>query len=235
MRTLNVEPPADHSVRDGLSYALFLPPGTPRGGVVILPGAGSAKEGHFAYARALRAAGIAAVAFDQRGHGESDGELGAGALDDVATMATVLPAGPVALRGSSMGGYLAIVAAERIGAVAVVAICPAPARGLIRGLRAGRLRFRADHPALEALLAAHDETQAAARLGDRLLLQHAEGDESVPVELSRELHAAAPGSRLVVVPGGHHSSVQHDPELQALSVRFIARRLAAGTGPGIAS
>ena len=62
-------------------------------------------------------------------------------------------------------------------------------------------------------------------LGERLLLLHAEGDEVVPVEHSRELHAAAPGSRLVEAPGGHHRSIQHDPEFQALSVRFLARRL----------
>jgi uncharacterized protein len=47
----------------------------------------------------------------------------------------------------------------------------------------------------------------------------------VPIASSRALHAAAPGSRLVAVPGGHHRSVQHDAELQALAVRFIARAL----------
>jgi uncharacterized protein len=65
-----------------------------------------------------------------------------------------------------------------------------------------------------------------------LMLQHAEGDERVPVEGSRELHAAAPGSRLVAVPGGDHRSVQHDPELQALAVRFIARALQPRPAPG---
>jgi hypothetical protein len=30
-----------------------------------------------------------------------------------------------------------------------------------------------------------------------------------------------------VMPGGHHRSIQHDPELQALSIRFIARALRA--------
>jgi uncharacterized protein len=55
---------------------------------------------------------------------------------------------------------------------------------------------------------------------------HAEGDEAVPVEHSRALHAAAPASRLEVVPGGHHRSVQHDAELQDLSVRFVLRAAA---------
>ena len=35
----------------------------------------------------------------------------------------------------------------------------------------------------------------------------------------------APGSRLIVIPGGHHRSIQHDAELQALSLRFIEEAL----------
>ena len=54
----------------------------------------------------------------------------------------------------------------------------------------------------------------------------------MPVERSRELHASSPGSKLVAVPGGHHGSVQHDPDLQAYAARFIARRLAAAAPPG---
>jgi hypothetical protein len=32
-------------------------------------------------------------------------------------------------------------------------------------------------------------------------------------------------SRLITVPGGHHRSVQHDDELQAVSLKFIQRAL----------
>ena len=57
----------------------------------------------------------------------------------------------------------------------------------------------------------------------------------IAIEPSRVMIAqrppdAAPASRLVVVPGGHHRSVQHDPELQALAVRFVARRCATAAG-----
>jgi pimeloyl-ACP methyl ester carboxylesterase len=225
VRSVHVRPPEELGTRDGLAFALFLPDREPVGGVVVLHGAGSCKESHFDFARACRAAGMAAVAFDQRGHGASAGAFGAESAADVAAMAELLPAGPVALRGSSMGGYLALVAAEAAGAAAVVAICPASAAQLARGLRDRRYDFRADEPALAAFLAAHDATAAAAGLGECLLLLHAEGDEQVPVAHSRELHAAAPGSRLVVVPGGHHRSVQHDGELQALSVGFLRRAL----------
>jgi uncharacterized protein len=225
MRTAHSEPPTELGTRDGLAYALFLPHGEAAGGVVVLHGAGSCKENHFDFARAVRAAGLAAVVFDQRGHGASDGALGASAFDDVAIAATVLPPGPVAVRGSSMGGFMALVAGARMQAAAVVAICPASGEQLARGLSHRDFEFRADEEGLRALLLGADERGAAAALGERLLLLHAEGDERVPIASSRALHAAAPGSRLVAVPGGHHRSVQHDGELQALAVRFIARAL----------
>ena len=116
----------------------------------MVHGAGSQKENQFDVARALRAAGVAAVCFDQRGHGESEGALGADALDDVAAMATLLPPGPVALRGSSMGGFMALMASTRMELAAVVAVCPASGELLARGLRDGRFSFRADHDGLHA-------------------------------------------------------------------------------------
>lgn len=208
---------------DGLAYTLWLPDRDPRGGLVILHGAGSRKENHADMARAARDAGFAAVCFDQRGHGESEGALDGRAIDDVATIAGLLPPGPVALRGSSMGGYLAIVAAERVGATAVVAISPASADGLRRGLRAGDFAFRADRPSLEALLARHDAGAAVERLTAPLLLMHAEGDEQVPIAHSHELRSrsGAPATELIAMPGGHHRSVQHDAELQARSLRWL--------------
>src|SRR5206468_11206451 len=123
--------------------------------------ASAATGSRVASARRGRADGAAARAFDARGHGQSEGARGAGVLDDRAAMAALRPAGaPLALRGSSMGGYLAIVAAERLAARAIVAICPASAQALRRGLRSGALDFRADADALDAFLAEHDELLA---------------------------------------------------------------------------
>ena len=56
-----------------------------------------------------------------------------------------------------------------------------------------------------------------------LLLLHAEGDERVPVAHSRELARIAPNAELVVVPGGHHRSVQHDAELQGHALRWLRK------------
>src|SRR3954469_9788938 len=122
-RIVDIPPPEELGSRDGLAYALSLPAGEPLGGVLILHGAGSVKESHYDFARECRAHGFAALAFDMRGHGESEGPRARGAIGYRRTMAGVLPDGaPVALRGSSMGGYFAIVGAERVGARAVVAI-----------------------------------------------------------------------------------------------------------------
>lgn len=139
----------------------------------------------------------------------------------------------MALRGSSLGGFLAIAAAELVGAAAVVAICPAPGFGLARGLRDGRFGFEADVPAVTAVLDEHPLDEVVARSAVPLMLLHAEGDERVPVQHSRELAAAsAEPTKLVVVPGGHHRSVQHDEELHGEAVRFVRRAFAAARPPG---
>ena len=229
-------PPTELGRHDGLAFARFAAEGAAgadgsAGGVVILHGAGSQKENHYDFARAVQAAGLTAIVFDQRGHGESEGALGAGALDDVATIAALLPPGPVALRGSSMGGFVALMAGARLQAAAVVAICPATGEQLAEGLDEREFYFRADVDGLRTLLLGADERAAAAALDERLLLLHAEGDERVPIASSRALHAAAPGSQLIAVPGGHHRSVQHDPELQARALDFIARALRSRHAP----
>jgi uncharacterized protein len=226
--------PAEIGQVDGLSYSLWLPrPDAPiRGGVVIVHGAGSCKENHHDFARAVVGAGLSAIAFDLRGHGSSEGELDGRVLEDIGSVAGALRArtgtDALALRGSSMGGYLAIVAAATIGARAVVAICPASSDGLRRGLARGNLGFAADVPSLQRFLEAHDVGDAVEAVEIPLLLLHAEGDEVVPIALSRELagRMRVPDSRLIALPGGHHRSVQHDDELQAVSVRFIERALA---------
>jgi alpha-beta hydrolase superfamily lysophospholipase len=221
---------------DGLSYALFLPEDEPVAGVVILHGAGSAKESHFDFARGCRADGIAALAYDARGHGASGGSFGPGAIDDTRAMVELLRSHTphAAVRGSSMGGFQAIhTGAQDPSVRAVVAICPAPEDGLLRFLRSGQpLEFECDAEACGPWLESLDLREAAASLGPEtaLLLMHARGDEQVPHSVSEELYEVArEPKRLLLVPGGHHRSVQHDLELQAASRKFIrdaARRSA---------
>jgi alpha-beta hydrolase superfamily lysophospholipase len=232
--------PPKLGTHDGLSYALFLPDGEPDVGVVVLHGAGSAKESHFDFARGCRADGMAALAYDARGHGRSEGSFGPTAFQDALAMVTLLRsyAPHVALRGSSMGGFQAIHAAATVDGAgtggrdvegprvcAVVAICPAPEAGLLRFLRSDqRPEFACDADACRPWLESLDIYEAAGRLGPEtaLLLMHARGDEQVPYTVSERIHEAArEPKRLLILPGGHHRSVQHDEELQATSRKFI--------------
>ena len=228
------EPPAPPELgeRDGLSYALFLPEHPAAGGVVILHGAGSRKESHFDFGRVCRARGLAALAFDARGHGRSSGRFGPAAVGDVLAMCDVLSSATggqaprIALRGSSMGGFLAIQAAAAEPSIAAVAaICPAPPALLARGLASGDLTdFEVDTDATVEWLGTLDLSASAARLSPHtaLLLLHARGDERVPYTSSQELHeAAGEPKRLIVFPGGHHRSLQHDVEVQNLTARFL--------------
>jgi pimeloyl-ACP methyl ester carboxylesterase len=208
----------------------------------VIHGAGSAKESHFDFARGCRADGMAALAYDTRGHGQSEGEFGPSAFDDALAMVELLRSHvpQVALRGSSMGGFQAIhAAAEARGGgaagargpgpatavCAVVAICPAPESGLLRFLRGGqRPEFRYDEDASAPWLESLDSHAAAAGLAPEtaLLLMHARGDEQVPYTVSESLfEAAGEPKRLLLLPGGHHRSIQHDEELQAVSRKFI--------------
>jgi pimeloyl-ACP methyl ester carboxylesterase len=116
----------------------------------------------------------------------------------------------------------------------VVAICPASGTGLAVGVRARYFAFAVDRDAAVATLTENDEAEALRALdaaGVPVLLLHADGDEIVPADRSRELHALAPSSKLVIVPGGHHRSVQHDAELQGVMVRFVSRAIASDRHP----
>lgn len=237
----------------GLAYALWLPgpigaedearrgsparpvPPPPWPGIVIVHGAGSRKENHADFARLATVNGWAALTFDLPGHGESEGEMTGSAVDDVISMARLLSAqggvdpGRVAVRGSSLGGFLAICAASAAPEIAgVIAICPAGEDHLADGVRAGRLEMRVGDPLdLEAWLTAQDVGDAVERIAGRpLILMHAEGDTQIPSDHSEELYGRAGEPRkLVIVAGGAHTTVQHDPELQAMALRWLEREL----------
>jgi pimeloyl-ACP methyl ester carboxylesterase len=205
--------------------------------MVIVHGAGSSKENHADFGRTCAGAGWAALAYDQRGHGSGDDEMSPEALADVGRMARFLGAlddvdpSRVCVRGSSMGGFVAIHGAATSDAIAgVIAICPAGEEHLARGLRDGSLEFRAGEVAradLEAWLGEHDLRHAVELIGTKpLLLIHAAGDERIPSEFSVELYErAAEPRKLIVLPGGHHRSVQHDAELQGVALHWLERAL----------
>ena len=191
------------------------PPGSP--GVLVVPGFGSNRTHHADLARALRSAGIAALTLDLRGHGDSGGRLDAGAPDDVAAGLGALAErgyGPLGLRGSSMGGLLALHAAARDARVrAVVAICPARPDGLARLAQdAWPLTLEPEAPGPDGVARGY---------------WHATGDDQVPWGSTFALAGDAPHpKRLRIALGGGHRTLQHDPAILAETVAFLAEHLA---------
>jgi alpha-beta hydrolase superfamily lysophospholipase len=223
--------------QEGLAYALWLPQDPPPWpAVVIVHGAGSRKENHADFARLAAAGGWAALTFDLPGHGESDPPMSGAAVEEVIAMARLLGSqegvdtNRVVVRGSSLGGFLAICAASESDEIAgVIAICPASQDHLAGGLRRGRFEMRVGDPVgLEAWLLAQDIGEAVERIAPRpLILMHAEGDTQIPSDHSEELYErAGDPRRLVIAPGGAHTTVQHDPELQGMALRWLVRELA---------
>lgn len=237
-RARSLAPPSATGVHEGRPYLTWLPSTPPPWpGMVIVHGAGSRKENHGDFGRACAASGWAGLAFDQRGHGASADAISPGAADDVATMAAFLgdldgiDSRRVCARGSSMGGLMAIEAAASSESIAgAIAICPAGPQHLLRGLRAGRMEMRIDPDArdtLEAWLAELDPFRAVELMGTKpLLLIHARGDDQIPSEWSEQLYRSAPKPRkLILLPGGHHRSAQHDAELHGVGLRWLERQL----------
>jgi uncharacterized protein len=205
--------------------------------VVIVHGAGSRKENHADFARLATAAGWAALTFDLPGHGDSEPPMSGAAVEDVIAMARLLASqegvdpGRIAVRGSSLGGFLAIHAAAASEEIAgAIAICPASQKHLASGLRGGRFEMRVGDPvAMEAWLLALDIGDATELIAPRpLVLMHAEGDTQIPSDHSEGLYERAGEPRkLIIAPGGAHTTVQHDPELQAAALRWLERQLVA--------
>jgi dienelactone hydrolase len=187
--------------------------------VVVLHGFGSERRNHADYAARLADAGINAMALDLRGHGESGGAMDVGMVDDAVTALEWFAARgceALGVRGSSLGGFLALHAATRTPAVrAVVALCPAHQDGLAdrRGLDWARTL------PLQDAVRRHDGVARG--------YWHARGDELVPWQWSQRLHSASPHPRhLRITMGGHHRSLQHDLAVQDDTIAFLAAHLA---------
>ncbi len=230
--------PTLQDTHNRLAYALWLPEDEPPyPGIVVVHGAGSRKENHADFARLATASGWAALTFDLPGHGKSEPEMTGAAVDAVISMSHLLEVQEgvdehrVAVRGSSLGGFLALCAAAAAPEIAgVIAICPASEDHLARGVRSGRFEMRAGDPVnLEAWLVAQDVGEAVERIAGRpLILMHAEGDTQIPSDHSEELYERAGEPRkLIIAPGGAHTTVQHDAELQGTALRWLERELRA--------
>ncbi len=123
-----------------LAGRFFRPASPPAGALLVCHGAGSRKENHELMGEQAAAAGLAALTFDFRGHGESGGKMDPdGWRDAVAAGERLLAesgAPWLAARGASMGGMHAPAGARaRPGLFrSLVLLCPADGESLLAGL-----------------------------------------------------------------------------------------------------
>jgi len=226
---------------DGLRLAalLYRPSGAAAGAVLVCHGAGSRKENHGDFALRAVARGFAALSFDFRGHGESEGTDDGGGEGDVLACAAALRAATgapwLAARGSSMGAYLTLSAAAREPRLfhRIAALCPADEGAMLAGF--DRLEsmiadddpdafaFGAwDLPAVRAWYLRRDLALVTDGLPG-VLIVHARDDESVPFAASERLFARlGEPKRLLGLDRGGHTGIQHDAALQESTLDWIA-------------
>jgi len=179
--------------------------------------------------------GLTALVFDFRGHGESEGVMDAGGWHDVIAAGLTLRresgAPWVAARGSSMGGFLLLLAAREDPALfrSLILLCPADPQSLLDGLdrldrglapsspdvpSVGRFDAVSLRPLLETV-----DLVASARDLPRVLIAHARDDDAVPFAHSQRLAAVlAPPTRFIAVGSGGHRAPARSPEVAAATI-----------------
>lgn len=179
----------------------------------------------------LHAHGVAALAFDYRGYGRSEGQPEeAGLLADARAarawlaQRTGVPETAIVLRGRSLGGGVMVDLAARDGA-----------RGLVLESTftslpdvAARVYFWL--PVRLLMRTRFDSLSKIGQYRGPLLQSHGDADEIVPYVLGRRLFEAAPGPKWwVTIPGGRHNDPQSSEFYEALQ-RFLSEALAAAAG-----
>ena len=246
MRTSSIPAPEAIGIAcDGLELAglLFRPAGRPHGALLVCHGAGSRKENHGIMGEQAAAAGLAALTFDFRGHGESEGVLGPDGWHDAVAAGEALLAASgapwLAARGASMGGCFLLLAARAHPRLfrSLVLLCPADGPSLLAGLddlerleRAGdpdrEYYGRFDAAALRPYLRDLDLVAAAHDM-PRVLLAHARDDDAVPFSHSARLAAvlAAPTRFIALDAGGHHGPGR-SPEVARATLDWVVTNAA---------
>jgi fermentation-respiration switch protein FrsA (DUF1100 family) len=97
-------------------------------------------------------------------------------------------------------------------------------------LAARKLDFRVSEASREDLLAwlgEHDLREAAELMGTKpLIVLHARGDERIPSDFSEEVAGRKlQPKKLIILPGGHHRSIQHDQEMQSVALAWLSSKL----------
>jgi len=192
--------------RDGKEVPAYgFLPDQPLGGAAVCHGYGGSKEQMLGLCARLAEAGMAALCFDLRGHGEHPAPLDGGMLEDFeAAIAYLRRYGRVAAIGHSLGGRLALMSTADL----IVAISPAVAKrpseeGKQMLLHFGSTAVRASSPAqiLELLKAMGEPKRAEGAV----LLVLAQGDIPTLIEGTLDAKAFLPQAELLRITTHQHA------------------------------
>ena len=226
----------------------------PAPGVVLFHGfTGDRMESHWLFvkcSRALAKAGLASLRFDFFGSGESEGELRDATLEtEIADAEDAagffrsqdsVDSERIGLLGLSLGGAVAALTAERVGARALVlwsAVAHWPqlvaiAQALTQPFGDDGTREYAEHEISPRFLEAAtrlDPLAAVASFREPTLVIHPERDEHLPLDHPRAYvrASAAAVKDLVVVPGADHtfSSIGWEREVISRTVDWFRSNL----------
>ena len=195
-----------------------------------------------ALSRALAKAGIASMRIAFAGNGESEGRFEDATITkevlDLSAVLDALPDRRVAYVGHSMGGAVGLLCAaadDRIHAlVSLAAITHTAefAQRMFGHLQPGELMLDKPHCPLGADFMADLESigslvGTAPEVRVPWLLVHGTEDDVVPVQHSRDAHAAAAGrSQLVELPGaGHSFTGESRARMVAVVAPWLIRRM----------
>lgn len=222
-----------HTLYDGRRVAFRFTPGTGSQAspcLVFLPGYMSDMSGSKAtalFAEAL-AKGRACLLLDYSGCGMSDGDFADGTLsrwrDEVLALIACYVAGPVVLAGSSMGGWLMLLVAERLKGrcVGLIGIAPAPdftrwgySEEQRASLAAGEILYEPNpygseptptHPGFFTDAECHMRLECGIDLACPVRLIHGKQDADVPWEISLKLKAVLKSAdvQVTLVENGDH-------------------------------
>ncbi len=227
-------------------------PTRPAPGLIVGHGAGSRRANHDEFCREACSQGFAVFALDFRGHGESGGTADGPLEQDIFAAAEFLRRRPeideshICYRGSSMGGFYGLkAAATGFAFTALALLCPASERVILDALaefddEPADTESSSDHsgapesssgtrwdvPGLRAYFEKQDSLTLAARVHRPVLLVHARNDTVVPFGHSLALAEQLGGeTTLVALPGGSHTTAQHDPRIHRLTARWLLERV----------
>jgi len=162
--------------------------------------------------------GFDVVAYDSRAHGESEGDActyGFFEKHDLHRVLDALPAGPIVLLGTSLGGAVAL--QEAAGDARVTAVVAAETFSDLRTVATQRAPFVFTAGAIDRAIrvaeaqagfrvAEVSPVLAAATIKVPVLLVHGSADTDTPPDHSRAVLAALAGpKRLILVPGARHN------------------------------